>query len=366
MQLEWNDLLLNCDSGSVFLTWEWQFSWWQTFKGGHQLFIISVRDSSGELIGLGPFFIKKRVGCFRILSFIGGDSSVASDYLDIVVNRNADSEIRQAILKYLINRSRDWNLLIFSNLITASPTYLALKQISKINNLECLEQPCGICPVVKLPDTYEEFIASLGSRARRNIRNYDRRLKKNHQIEFITENRNPDMIQSLLRLHQKRREKLNAYTTFQHQEYIQFLNEIVRRFHNNGANRFYAFKQNEHIFAVFYFFEFHNELYLYQGGFDNSELPSNISLMHTLFNSCARDAIDRNIPVIHFLDGDTGFKRTFTREKIITQRIIIGNRLNQQLYVNIMFLKFKIQNVLKRMIPELAWQQLKRIFKGID
>ena len=366
MQHEWNNLLNECNSASVFLTWEWLFSWWQTFKGGHQLFIISVRDTNGTLAGIGPKKKKKRYGCFRILSIIGGDSSVASDYLDILVNRNAESEIRRLILNYMINQRRNWNVLVFPNLISASPTYLALKQISEENNLVYSEQSCGICPVLHLPERYEDFISSLGSRTRRNIRNYDRRLKNNHQVEFITEHRNPDMVHTLLRLHQKRRDKLNAYTTFQHQEYIQFLNEIVSCFQNIGLNKFYAFRQNQHIVALFYFFEFQEELYLYQGGFDNSELPPNISLMHTLFNSCVRDAIDRNIRIVHLLEGDSGFKRTFTQDKIITKRVVIGNRLDHQLYVNTMFLKFKIRNTLKRMMPEFAWQQIKRNLKRID
>lgn len=366
MQHEWNELLQNCNSASVFLTWEWLFSWWQTFKKDHQLFIIGVHDAKGTLMGIGPFFLKKRTGCFRILTFIGGDSSVASDYLDLIINRAADYEIREAILRYLITRRRDWHLIVLPNLISTSPTYFALKQMSEENNMAWSEQLYGICPVLHLPKSYEEFISSLGSRTRRNIRNYDRRLKNNHQIEFTTGHQKPELIQSLLKLHHKRREKLNAYTTFQHPKFIKFLNDVGRRFHDNGMNRFYAFRRNDRIIALFYFFEFQNELYLYQGGFDNSELPSNISLMHTLFNASVQDAIVRNIPVIHLLDGDTEFKRTFTKEKIITKRVIIGHWLNQQIYVKTMNLTFKIRTVLKQMMPEFVWRRLKRIFKRID
>src|SRR5262245_54937044 len=86
---EWNDLLSLSSANTIFLTWEWLFSWWECYAGKDDaLHIIVVRDNTGQLIGLLPLYrqlqpwlpFKPR----RILRFIG-DGSWDSDYLDAIL-----------------------------------------------------------------------------------------------------------------------------------------------------------------------------------------------------------------------------------------------------------------------------------------
>ncbi|MBD3287654.1 GNAT family N-acetyltransferase, partial [candidate division KSB1 bacterium] len=269
------------------------------------------------------------------------------------------------LFQYIFEQRKEWHLIVLSNLMPGSPTVEALKLIREVRELAYEEQCSGICPVLTLPGNHEQFMTGLGSRTRRNIRNYQRRLKNKHRIEFVTAHSDHGMVQSLFGLHQKRRQHLKAYTTFQHREFREFLNAVAERFHETGYNRFYAFRQNDNIIALFYFFEFKNELYLYQGGFDNSRLPSNISLMLALFDMSVQDAIDRGVRKIHFLDGDTDFKRAFTQKKILTKQLVIGNRLILNLYLTVNCFKSKSRQSLKQIVPISVWQRLKRLLKRI-
>ncbi|MBD3290019.1 hypothetical protein GF337_14520, partial [candidate division KSB1 bacterium] len=140
MQQEWNALLRDSVSASVFTTWDWLFSWWQTFKGSHQLFILKASDKDGRLVGLAPFFIKKIHCGIRILSFIGSDSSVASDYLDIIVHRDVGMSLRKELFQYIFEQRKEWHLIVLSNLMPGSPTVEALKLIREVRELAYEEQ----------------------------------------------------------------------------------------------------------------------------------------------------------------------------------------------------------------------------------
>lgn len=49
----WNELLDISLDRHVFLTWEWQFTWWKHFGQGRQLNIVLVKDS-GRIVAIAP------------------------------------------------------------------------------------------------------------------------------------------------------------------------------------------------------------------------------------------------------------------------------------------------------------------------
>ena len=83
MREEWNELLSDSRSESVFLTWEWLHTWWNHLAGDDRLALLTVRSES-ELIAIAPFKTSGS-GSFGLsrLSFLG-TGRVGSDYLDII------------------------------------------------------------------------------------------------------------------------------------------------------------------------------------------------------------------------------------------------------------------------------------------
>ncbi len=59
IQYQWNQLLKESDNDNIFLTWEWVYTWWEVFGGESELFIITVKNDKGDLIGIAPLHIKK-------------------------------------------------------------------------------------------------------------------------------------------------------------------------------------------------------------------------------------------------------------------------------------------------------------------
>ena len=83
---EWDSLLCDSASASLFLTWEWLHTWWTHLRASSQLRMLAVR-AGGELIAIAPFQMTGNgVAHFPCLEMLGtGDAG--SDYLDLIIRR---------------------------------------------------------------------------------------------------------------------------------------------------------------------------------------------------------------------------------------------------------------------------------------
>src|SRR5437773_11877279 len=74
---QWEQLLAaqNCDI--VYLTWQWQRAWWETFIGGDLLLILAERD--GTPVALAPLYYDS-----GMIYLVG--TGFESGYLDFVGN----------------------------------------------------------------------------------------------------------------------------------------------------------------------------------------------------------------------------------------------------------------------------------------
>lgn len=71
---KWNALTDKSPVNEIFLTWEWQHTWWESFGRGKLLLIAA--EESGHLIAMAPLFADS-----GMLFFVG---SGGSDYLDFI------------------------------------------------------------------------------------------------------------------------------------------------------------------------------------------------------------------------------------------------------------------------------------------
>ncbi|MEM2144731.1 MAG: hypothetical protein QW279_05185, partial [Candidatus Jordarchaeaceae archaeon] len=120
LRFDWNKLLSKSYSNSVFLTWEWLYTWWETFQEGKELMILSVRkEDEKELIGLLPIYIRedrlfglKKV---RVGEFLG-TGIVCSDYLDIIIRTGYEEMVIKELAEYLMSQKRKFDFLILSDI----------------------------------------------------------------------------------------------------------------------------------------------------------------------------------------------------------------------------------------------------------
>ncbi|KZZ58207.1 hypothetical protein A3762_08250 [Oleiphilus sp. HI0125] len=134
LRKNWNDLLQRSLSDTLFLTWEWQNTWWKTWarKLNLTLNLLLVRDKHDQLVGIAPLYshktrIAKIFPCTQ-LAFIGSSArignTVRSEYLDFICNKAQHTEIQQALLNYL-EQDKSWDKLVLSDMDTKSGLFAA-------------------------------------------------------------------------------------------------------------------------------------------------------------------------------------------------------------------------------------------------
>ncbi len=116
---DWNELLKSSRADTIFLTWEWLFSWAECFLTEHRrLFIVTVyRDH--ELIGIAPWYccrLSRYWTAFDQVKFLG-EPEMSSDYLDVIIRRGAEEQVSHALYDFLFMKGRQhWDCLSLGDL----------------------------------------------------------------------------------------------------------------------------------------------------------------------------------------------------------------------------------------------------------
>mgnify|MGYP001442490961 FL=1 len=128
---DWATLLKKSRSDTVFLTWEWMYTWWECFQENKHLFILTVYDENENLVGMAPLCKdKKKIGGIPVLNYIKflGTIPTSSDHLDFILYQGREKEALETIVEYLFQENR-WDLCLLSNIPSTSLTGKLLEEI---------------------------------------------------------------------------------------------------------------------------------------------------------------------------------------------------------------------------------------------
>jgi hypothetical protein len=188
IQHSWNDVLNHSMSNSVFLTFEWLFSWYEQFVSTStaNLFIILVYEND-KLIGFLPLFQNRHCnGLFysKTLSFLGTPDA-GSDYLDIVSLKNKEKIVTQCFIDFIFNDgTKEWDRIVFSDIPSNS---LCLHYISRfLEDKYYILNFSSLCPVLDLPLNVDIFMANLSkSTLNRNFKKFVLMLQEDSHLNFF-------------------------------------------------------------------------------------------------------------------------------------------------------------------------------------
>jgi CelD/BcsL family acetyltransferase involved in cellulose biosynthesis len=181
----WNGLLARSAADYPFLRWEYQRAWWK-FRGGGELaeadLWIGLWRQNGALRGIAPLFRTTEAGA-KILRLIG--SREISDYLDLIAAPEDLDEFGETLLAALADQLADWDLLDLHNLHASSRTADVLAAAAQRRGWRWERQPLEICPAVRLPSTWEEYLDSLDKKQRHEIRRKLRRAEAETELGAV-------------------------------------------------------------------------------------------------------------------------------------------------------------------------------------
>ena len=135
----WNLLLARGLTNTVFLTWEWQKAWWDSFERTG-LMLLAV-ERHGKLIAIAPFFAEE-----GMVYLVG---SGGSDYLDFIGDVGAP-EVLDALVAYARERVSDFIGFRFYHVSDRSPTAELLRAAALRLSLVLRDEGLQSAPATQL------------------------------------------------------------------------------------------------------------------------------------------------------------------------------------------------------------------------
>lgn len=311
---EWNDLVARARFNSIFLTHEWQTTWWASLGQG-DLWIVAFRcPQSKALVGIAPLFLHtletgadagKRqfnlVGCIEV-----------SDYLDIIAERDREHEVYAALLAWLHSPDAPaWDIVDICNLPEASLTYQVLPEMAAAYGLDVPVTQEDTAPQFILPVRYEEYLhAQVEKKQRHEIRRKQRRAEREATTGFylvgpehVLEAEVDDFI-ALQRA--SRADKADFMTP----KMRRFFLAIARRMLEAGLLRLFFLTIDGDKAATLFAFEYDRRFWLYNSGYD-PDAHAQLSPGWVLLSYAIQYAIATGCRVFDFMQGDEEYKYRF-------------------------------------------------------
>ncbi len=324
LEEEWNLLLQNSASNTIFLTWEWMHTWWKYYGSGKSLFIITVRDEEGRLVGLAPLCIKKvgfhGLASLKTLAFLGTDE-VCSDYLDFITAPEKSEEVLKAVFDCLGAHSSLWDCILLSDMPETSGTLDFILNAPGSGNFVT---EVNECPYIALPDTYESYLQGLGKNTRYNLGRRTKALDSRFKAKFSVHDGPDDIenaLEGLFELHGKRREMIGKEGRFLLKNLMSFHREVSRILTKGGISRIYSLGSGRETVAMLYGFRYSNRFFYYQSGMDPEYEKQSVGMV--LMGHCIRDSILGGLNEFDFLRGNEAYKSKWTKTSRKTVDIIL-------------------------------------------
>jgi CelD/BcsL family acetyltransferase involved in cellulose biosynthesis len=296
---------------SPFVLPGWMQAWWQAFGVGSEAKVLLVREDD-EIIGIAPLKVKDGVAS------VIGDNSVC-DYLDFVTARGKEDVFSRELLNYLAGQGIKSLVLetLRPDSIAGHNVVDEAKRLGK--SVTCSQ--IDVSFEMELPSTWEDYLASLESKQRRDVE------RKMRQLETVAEVRF-----SVLSDSQVGEAELSAFfgmMTDSRRDKAQFMTTQMRLYFESLAHAVSAYGLLRLAFlsvgvarvASILYFEYNDRIYLYNSGYMPQYADMNVGLVSKLY--CIRQAIENHKRVFDFLKGPEVYKSRLGGREVGLSRCVI-------------------------------------------
>lgn len=305
----WRDLLADSAADCLFLSWEWQYTWWRHFGAGRTLAIYTAR--TGDRLDLIAPLVARERQPLRGRPFLTfeplGTGSVGSDYLDVIARRGCERELLDALARRL---AADRLLLAFPRVHADGAAAGELAERLQPEGWTVQSRPASICPYITLAaHTWESYLDSLGKEHRANVRRRLRKLRDGFDVRLEraeTDGARRQALGALVDLHTRRWNTRGGSTAFHLPALVRFHEDFSRIALERGWLRLYVLRLDGEPVAALYGFRYGATFLFYQSGFDPRFAPHGVGL--ALMGLVIREAIAEGAAEFDMLHGDEPYK----------------------------------------------------------
>ena len=168
----WNRLA----DGNALGRWEWSGLWWQHFNPGRQLFTLVVHDDSGDVLGIVPLMIERRLfGGREFVTLGSGEASF--DHQCVLTVPGWEQPVAQAAARWLARQGRArWNAMRLPRFETRLTANFHFLQTLEAHGMVDLRSSCDVNWRVALSPDWKSHFAWLVPSQQKRIREVETRL----------------------------------------------------------------------------------------------------------------------------------------------------------------------------------------------
>jgi len=301
---EWNALVKESIIDTPFQTLAYQQAWWTHLQPpDSRLYTIIGRGQNGRLLSIACFY---QIG--NVIHFNGCVEE--TDYLDIITRAEDAQEAWTAVFDILhSDQSSDWEIIDLCNVPADSPTRQIVPTLVAQHELFLQESIHEVCPIISLPATFDDYLAQIDSKQRREVKRKLRRAK-GAEVQFVTitdrdeletaVNEFLDLLQASM--HEKRDWRTNVRrAVFQDTAHAALEADTLQL----------MFAEVEGVRgATLFNFDYNDRVWVYNSGIDTSQF-GNLSLGIVLTAHAIETAIENGRSKFDFLRGNEVYKYRF-------------------------------------------------------
>lgn len=308
---EWEDLADRVPGAPWFLRYKWMATWWKQWGSRHQLRVITVRDGEGRLVAIAPFYIS-RDPWFKLrarrVGFLA-DTYTGSDYLTLLVQPGTERHAARSVARALIEMRRQWDYLDFDHTLESNPAMHELRAALSESGYREQLVTRSICPYAALPDSFEDYLRSLGHNLRYNFRRRSKALHREGSVGLVVLRNGSDIqarFPEFIGLHKHRFASQAKTSSFLLPEVQRFHSDLLGVMGPTDGLRLFILEVNGQAVAALYGFSSGRKFLYFQSGMEPRWARLSVGLV--LMGCVIEQVIKEGHTEFDFLRGDEAYK----------------------------------------------------------
>lgn len=321
----WNQLVFSMAQPSVFLTWEWIYTWWEYFGTARRKLFVLFVYRQGELKAILPLFREGSKSLGGAFILFCGANDLYSDHLDIIAAPEDVEASLAAIFQYLSAEDVRWAALDLPMVTTESAIHGWLHKQTKgaQRSFRIEASRTSVAYYIPLHGTFDNYFASFDKKQRYNIRSRRNRLHTSHGVGYVRREPTAECLEVLADLHQRRAARKGIVSSFGQPRSLAFHKAFIARAPMWVHFRFLEASHGP--IAAAYNLVFAGRVYSYQKGIDpewERNGPGTVLLYELV-----EEAFAAGIKEYNFLQGAESYKSEWTgnRRDLYTLRLYNRN-----------------------------------------
>ncbi len=331
---EWNDLLRRSRFDTIFLTYEWQTTWWRHLgQRRGPLYILAARDA-GRTVAILPLYMQDDEG--PMLAVVG--CIEVSDYLDLIIEKGCEEEVFRGFLAWLEGPDAPaWNRVDLCNQPASSLSHSVLPKLAEAAGYSVEVFQEDVSPILTLPrpgdydepreeNAWNAYLEALDKKERHEIRRKLRRVERDAPdaaIRFVDGGADLGAaVDAFIKLHRNSRSDKHAFMTEEMQAYFRAIAEVLAA---RGWLQLSFLEVGGQPVATYFCFDYGGDILVYNSGYDPAGVPQ-LSPGWVLLARLIQHAIRLGRQHFDFLQGNEDYKHRFGGVDTLVFRTIIRRK----------------------------------------